>query len=141
MILVSCEQFCASRVPALSAGKGEACCTKLLLVSSLQQQAALLLSDLSCLFTAWSRARVGCCWDSRPERSAGRSGACQQPSNLTCWQQDGGAAPRKIREGATTCLEKGDFSAALSTDALAGEMHDSCHLNIAVLYFLGKLSF
>lgn len=39
------------------------------------------------------------------------------------------------------CLEKWDFNAAPSTDALAGEVHDSCHLNIAVLYFLGKLSF
>lgn len=33
------------------------------------------------------------------------------------------------------CLEKWDFSAAPSTDALAGEVHGSCHLNIAVLYF------
>lgn len=53
---------CAAGVPALSAGKGEACCTELLLVSSPRQQAALVLSDLSCLFTAWKRARAGCCW-------------------------------------------------------------------------------
>lgn len=45
-----------------------------------------------------------------------------------------------IREGAMVCLEKWDFSVAPSIDALAGEVHDSCHLHITVLFFLGKLS-
>ena len=70
---------------------------------------SLLSTVLSCLFTAWGRAGAGCCWGSRSERSTGRSRACQQPSNQSSWQQDGGAVRRKISEGAVICLQKWDF--------------------------------
>lgn len=96
-------------------GRGFSAPSPSFLLPSPQQQPALFLSDLSCLFTAWGRAGAGCCWVREEHWVKPSTPAAEQPDLLaagrrSCTQEDKGGS--------------GDLSAAVGFQAwLQAQMH------------------